>query len=309
MFFCAGCTCSHALLIFVCCCIFHRPKFCHRSKPKKNPLPPANERKQGNVHETNAPAKVEKEKPAPPIEQTTVIVEQLPTDAPTPAPTPIPSTPDANKAIDFAIKHPLNSKWTLWYYLPEKSADWEKCQHRIHKVDTVEDFWSLADHIQLPSELHSGVDYSFFKNDIRPMWEDPQNVKGGRLTVISASKVKSAQIDEVWLDVLLFLIGENHPNADSVCGVVLNTRNYGMKIAVWTSTQDGLKIAEIAKSIKASLSSSMVQSIPFEVHTDTQKKAHVYNKSSSRGPMNWTSRIEMMLNALLNIEDERNEKN
>lgn len=51
-------------------------------------------------------------------------------------------------------------------------------QHRIHTVETVEDFWSLADHIKPPSELMAGVDYSFFKNGIRPMWEDPQNVKG-----------------------------------------------------------------------------------------------------------------------------------
>lgn len=48
-------------------------------------------------------------------------------------------------------------------------------------METVEDFWSLADHIKPPSELMAGVDYSFFKNGIRPMWEDPQNVKGKRV--------------------------------------------------------------------------------------------------------------------------------
>lgn len=103
--------------------------------------------------------------------------------------------------------------------------------------------------------------------------------------MISASKAKSALIDEIWLDVLLFLIGENHENADSMCGVVLNTRNYGMKIAVWTSTPDRMKAAEIGQSIKSSLSTHL-QHIQYEPHTDTQKKSQVYNKSSSRGPMN-----------------------
>lgn len=92
-------------------------------------------------------------------------------------------------------------------------------------------------------------------------------------------------IDEIWLDVLLFLIGENHENADNVCGVVLNTRSYGMKIAVWTATQDRSITSAIGESIKSSLSTS-VRSIDFELHTDTKKKAQVYNKSSSRGPMN-----------------------
>lgn len=118
------------------------------------------------------------------------------------------------------------------------------------------------------------------------MWEHEHNVNGGRLTVISAPKSKSALIDEVWLDTLIFLIGENYSNADDVCGVVLNTRQYGYKLAVWTSVQDRTKVTDIAQSIKASLSTSFVQTIPFEVHSDTQKKAQTYNKSSSRGPAN-----------------------
>lgn len=201
-----------------------------------------------------------------------------------PSPITIPS-PEV-KVADFSVKHPLNSKWTLWYYYPEKNAEWEKCQHRIYTIDTVEDFWSLVDHVKPPSELGSGVDYSFFKNGIRPMWEDPQNVKGGRLTVISVPKSKSPLIDEVWLDVLIFLIGENHSNADNVCGVVLNTRQYGFKLAVWTSVQDRTKVGDIGQSIKSGLSTSFVQTIPFEEHSDTQKKAQTYNKSSSRGPAN-----------------------
>lgn len=63
----------------------------------------------------------------------------------------------------ITIKHPLNSKWTLWYFFPEKHRDWEDCQHQIHTVFTIEDFWSFFNHLKSPSELISGVDYSFFK--------------------------------------------------------------------------------------------------------------------------------------------------
>lgn len=174
---------------------FNRLIYC--SKAKKTPLPPATiERKPSNAQQTNAPVSVQQEKPAPVeapvptlVPAPTVIVQPPPPSPPPPSSTVEPSStaepPSSNGSLspntttfDFSIKHPLNSKWTLWYYLPEKNADWEKCQHKIHTVETVEDFWSLADHIKPPSDLMPGVDYSFFKNDIRPMWEDPQNVKG-----------------------------------------------------------------------------------------------------------------------------------
>ena len=46
--------------------------------------------------------------------------------------------------------------------------------------DTVEDFWSLYNHIEVASKLQIGSDYSLFKKGIKPMWEDPHNKDGGR---------------------------------------------------------------------------------------------------------------------------------
>lgn len=74
--------------------------------------------------------------------------------------------------IEPYIKHPLKSKWTLWYYIPEKDREWNECQHRIGSFAYVEDFWSLFLHLKKPTDLKNGCDYSLFKNDIRPMWED-----------------------------------------------------------------------------------------------------------------------------------------
>lgn len=201
----------------------------------------------------------------------------------------------ANKHIDSgkqagsssshdSVKHPLNSKWTLWYYLPEKNKDWDKCQHKIHTVDTVEDFWSLVDNLKQPSELLNGVDYSFFKNDIRPMWEDPQNRNGGRMTVINTSKAKHAipVIDEIWQDVLLFLIGEYFNGTNDVCGAVLNVRQYGFKLAVWTTHSEKDKIIAIGNNLKKSLSSTLSNSITFERHTDTQRSSQTSGRSTAK---------------------------
>lgn len=123
--------------------------------------------------------------------------------------------------------------------------------------------------------------FSTLQNGIRPAWEDPQNVEGGRLAVVSAPKVKGGFIDKIWLDVLIYLIGENGPLADKVNGVVLNARPYGYKICVWTSTHDENEVNAIKSSIRDSLTTPPSQ-IGFEVHDDQRKKSLHHGRSSSK---------------------------
>lgn len=131
--------------------------------------------------------------------------------------------------LDSLIKHPLQNQWTLWYYDNEKNKSWESCQHQIANFDTVEDFWSLFNHIKPPSEIKPGNDYSLFKNGIRPMWEDDTNKNGGRW-LINLNKFRNSEVDRLWLDVILCLIGEGFDYSEDICGVVVNIRPRGHKI-------------------------------------------------------------------------------
>lgn len=110
--------------------------------------------------------------------------------------------------VESEIKHPLQNSWTLWYYDNEKDKSWELCQHKITTFDTVEDFWRLYNNIKLPTEIKSGNDYSLFKNNIRPMWEDEQNKNGGRWLINLPKSFRQTDLDQLWLDVILCLIGE-----------------------------------------------------------------------------------------------------
>lgn len=254
------------------------------SKPKKVQNPPKETKKEST--DTLPPAKtpiVDKPKAEPKkVDESQPVVDerQVESNFKEPEFKPADDIKVERVPSGLPLKHPLNSKWTLWYYYPEKPKEWEDCQHRIHTVETVEDFWSIFNHLKYPSELTSGVDYSFFKNGIRPMWEDQQNYSGGRLTIISAAKARHAIIDEIWLDLLLFLIGEKCQQSDNVCGTVLNTRQYGFKVAVWTSIQERKEVTEIGQSIKNSLTTPLLQPITFEPHDETKKKAN-YGKSKT----------------------------
>ncbi len=74
------------------------------------------------------------------------------------------------------VKHPLQNAWTLWFFKNDKGRTWEENQRSIITVTTVEDFWSLYNHIEVASKLPPGSDYSLFKEGIFPDWEDKRFV-------------------------------------------------------------------------------------------------------------------------------------
>ncbi|XP_054166815.1 eukaryotic translation initiation factor 4E-1A-like [Oppia nitens] len=178
-------------------------------------------------------------------------------------------------ATEVVTKHPLQNQWQLWYYRPGgKGSAWEDNLLDVTHFDTVEDFWALYNHIQLASSLTSGCDYSIFKHGIRPMWEDTANKEGGRwLFMVNKRQARPNQqnptVDELWLEVLLCLIGEAFgDDSDQICGAVVNVRPKMDKISIWTSSyrseQSVLNIGRILKS-----RTGFQPNISYEAHNDT----------------------------------------
>ena len=52
---------------------------------------------------------------------------------------------ERNGEPDFAKKHPLEYKWTLWFDNPkgggQKQSTWGQTLRAVYTFDTVEDFW------------------------------------------------------------------------------------------------------------------------------------------------------------------------
>ena len=107
------------------------------------------------------------------------------------------------------IKHPLQNAWTLWFFKNDKTRSWEENQRPIITVNTVEDFWSLYNHIEVASRLPPGSDYSLFKEGIFPDWEDQRNSPGGRWMINMDKRQRADHLDQYWLEILFFLIGEH----------------------------------------------------------------------------------------------------
>jgi len=182
------------------------------------------------------------------------------------------------------MKHPLQNTWTLWFFKNDKSQSWESNQKPVIDFNTVEDFWSLYNHIEEASKLQIGCDYSLFKKGIKPMWEDPKNMNGGRWLVSLDKNLRSLQLDNFWVEVLLLLIGESfgEDHGRLVNGTVVNIRAKGDKIAIWmSSATHGDAILDVGRRIKHRLDIRRVD-IVFECHQDTQNKAGSLGKATFR---------------------------
>ncbi|KHO01464.1 eukaryotic translation initiation factor 4E-4 [Metarhizium album ARSEF 1941] len=148
--------------------------------------------------------------------------------------------------------HPLKDAWSFWYRPPISKAhgfiEYENTLHGIATVQTVEEFWEIYSHLKRPSTLPVVSDYHLFKKDVRPIWEDEVNRKGGKWVV----RMKKGVADRYWEDLLLSLIGDQFGDAgEDVCGAVLSMRNGEDILSIWTRTAGGrvLKIRETMKSV------------------------------------------------------------
>jgi len=172
------------------------------------------------------------------------------------------------------MKHPLQNEWTLWYLESDRTKSWEELQNDITSFETVEDFWSLYNHIKLASEIKVGSDYSLFKKGIRPMWEDEANIKGGRWVITLGRQYRRSDLDNLWLDVLLCLIGETFDHSDQICGAVVNIRTKADKISVWTADGSNKEaVMEIGYKLKESLRLETDKfNLVYQMHKDTMVK-------------------------------------
>ncbi|XP_012828606.1 PREDICTED: eukaryotic translation initiation factor isoform 4E-2-like [Erythranthe guttata] len=132
--------------------------------------------------------------------------------------------------------HRLERKWSFWFdnqSKPKQGATWGASLRKVYTFDTVEEFWCLYDQIFRPSKFTGNADFHLFRAGVEPKWEDPECANGGKWTVNSNRK---ADMDNMWLETLMALIGEQFDEGDELCGVVASVRQRQDKVSLWTKT-------------------------------------------------------------------------
>ncbi|RKP01387.1 hypothetical protein CXG81DRAFT_1102, partial [Caulochytrium protostelioides] len=141
----------------------------------------------------------------------------------------------ANAAAAQGGKHPLQCSWTLWYTGPgTNQASWTQALTALLTVSTVEDFWGAYNNILPVRDLEMGSSYYFFKEGVKPEWEDTYNSNGGAWTIQFPARLPHQ--DDLFLNTLLAMIGASFQRHDEICGIIFAARRMQNRLSLWTKT-------------------------------------------------------------------------
>lgn len=176
---------------------------------------------------------------------------------------------------------PLKTEWTFWYYEFKRGMEWDKCQHEISSCSTMEQFFTLFKNIKLASMINVTCDYAFFKNGIRPMWEDEINRLGGRWIIDIPKCYVMEELNILWTNLLMQLISENFYLAEYICGAVFSNRSKRNKIAIWIKQAPKHAIKSVGFQIRKNFNISDDIPIIFEFHSDRTIKTEQWKNGDN----------------------------
>ena len=182
-------------------------------------------------------------------------------------------------------KTKLENKFSFWYriddiiqYQLQKQAldkkEYEVQVKKIAEFDTVEDFWSIFQHLRKPDSCRAGIEYFMFKDPIKPMWEDENNKNGGRISI----KLRKEYTTIIWEEMIFVLIGGILPKEmkEEINGIVVTSRKEFNTLQIWFKTYDERIIEDLEKCIRDILV------IPSEVNLEIRQ----FNKNNNKKDYN-----------------------
>lgn len=184
--------------------------------------------------------------------------------------------------------HNLQSRWTMWFMNSDQKSSqraqqlgltdnnsWNQGLIELYTFGTVEDFWAVYNHIQLPAKLRVKNDYMVFREGVKPAWEDSNNSDGGMWKLILPNKMRNTDLDRLWLETLLSMIGEQYgPLGDYIMGAYLQRRQKEDRIQLWTNkAKDREQIEQIGRVLKSKLNLSSDSQIHYLKHEDPNAAA------------------------------------
>ncbi|XP_047947658.1 eukaryotic translation initiation factor-like [Salvia hispanica] len=168
--------------------------------------------------------------------------------------------------------HKLERQWTFWFdnqSKPKQGAAWGSSLRKGYTFDTVEEFWCLYNQIFKPSNFSANADFHLFKAGVEPKWEDPECANGGKWTVTSSKK---SDLDNMWLETLMALIGEQFDDTDEICGVVASVRQKQDKLSLWTKTAAN-EAAQMGIGRKWKEVIDITDKISYSFHDDSRRES------------------------------------
>jgi translation initiation factor 4E len=187
-------------------------------------------------------------------------------------------------------KNYLNEKYSFYYRLIEQNisnqktdvTQYENSIKKIAEFNNIEDFWKIFQYIKKPEKLNNGIEIQLFKNEIKPLWEDELNKKGGRFSI----KLKKELSSFVWEEIILHFIGGNINNKikDEINGIVISIRKDFCFLQIWFKKYEKNIINDISNYLRDIL--FIPKEIDLDVKSFTKQYDNYYRRNSYKGKYN-----------------------
>jgi translation initiation factor 4E len=133
----------------------------------------------------------------------------------------------------------LSRPYSLWFLRRYEGVEYEDGLFCVGSFDTVEQFWKFYSHMKRPDELDGNIEFHLFERGVRPLWEDEQNVRGGKWVMT----LRKGHASSFWEDLVFGIVGGSF-DPEFVTGAVLSIRKNKDVLALWTGDGTDLERRE-----------------------------------------------------------------
>ncbi|EGG24179.1 hypothetical protein DFA_06326 [Cavenderia fasciculata] len=161
--------------------------------------------------------------------------------------------------------HNLDCSWTIWVIDPTRKIT----QTTVNQTTSHDDYLSSLDNVG-----------SFSTAGISPTWEDPINVNGGKWVLTfqnNPAKGIFFDIDLIWENLVLGIVGETIDTERDICGIVLIKRGNIERIAIWNRDAS---TPESIESLKINILNALPPNVA-SMRLNMKYQAHNLNNSNS----------------------------
>ncbi|KAJ2553052.1 hypothetical protein EV175_003078 [Coemansia sp. RSA 1933] len=173
-------------------------------------------------------------------------------------------------------EHPLQFAWSFWFMhrAPgHKIDDYEAAMIKVATFGTVESFWATYSHLRRTDQVPTITDYHMFRAGVRPVWEDPENVAGGKWMI----RLKKGISPRMWEKLAIAVVGGVFDAGDEICGIVISIRNSEDIVSLWNKNaidhRTNARIRDTMKSVMALPADCIIQ---YKAHNDSLRDTSTF---------------------------------
>jgi len=125
----------------------------------------------------------------------------------------------------------LNNTWNLWFHDPLDN-NWKLNSYKkVSSINTIIDFWKSYNFLN--NKIVENSMLFLMKNNIDPLWEHKDNIKGGSWSI----KLQKGNLYDIWTTISIYLINEQISDED-INGISISPKKNFCIIKIWTKNNN-----------------------------------------------------------------------